>query len=359
MSPFEKPNELLARGAPLTYAQYPPELHLRLMEATSLAEIKVVLYVFWYTYKFKEWGELKALTLDEFQHGRKERGKRADKGVGLARKNIIAGIKAAVKHHLLYEIVDDRDKARITKYYAIAFWHTDEPEVTNRNPQEAERDEEVEKDESEVTKSDPRGNESTPHPVTNRNPSSHETLPRSEIETPDRDFKINTFDRNIGAAAPFIDVKNEQEEEKNAEDAFPSPSSPSLQPAPTVDAAEQTRQREEEAARARQQAEAIARQKAIDAEEHRITTRLRGIKGEITALQVALDSAAPGGKDFARQKLAALEQMRDALLAQQQAEPESEERARAKEREFAYNEEYNAIRQKERRPGWLPESEAT
>lgn len=159
-------------------------------------------------------------------------------------------------------------------------------------------------------------------------------------------------------ARPHVDVKIEERRE-DAGDAPPTPSRPAVAPEPTLDAAELARQREEETARAREQAEAVAKQKAIDAEEHRITTRLRGIKGEITALQVALDSPAPGGKDFARQKMAALEQMRDALLAQQQAEPESEERARAKEREFAYNEEYNAIRQKERRPGWLPESEAT
>lgn len=320
MSPFEKSNELLARGAPPIYAKYPPELHLRLMEATSLAEIKVVLYVFWYTYKFKEWGEMKALTLDEFQHGRKERGKRADNGVGLARKNIIAGIKAAVKHHLLYEIVDDRDKARITKYYAIAFWHTDEPEVTIRNPQEAESGEEAEKDESEGTKSDPRGNESLPHPVTIRNPGSHESLPRSEIETPDRDVKIDTSDRNRAATPPaFIDVK-EKEEDK---DTTP----PALSPAEQQETAEQGRQRlKEEAARTAELEKKQAAKAAAQAAYKALYPEFVRLSADWSKLVDVVKKAEPGSLEYDRASAEAeaykrrVDEMREQLRSLKKAE---------------------------------------
>ena len=86
----------------------------------SWAEHKVVEYVLRHTWGFQEYGQLKLITLDEFENGRKRRdGSRMDNGVGLRRQAIISGLKLAVEDGFLIVDTDDRDKGRVKKYYGL------------------------------------------------------------------------------------------------------------------------------------------------------------------------------------------------------------------------------------------------
>lgn len=86
----------------------------------SLAELKVILYVFRHTQGYQETGKFKKITTDEFQNGRKRRdGTRIDRGVNLSVPSIISGLRKAVAHGHIVEKVEGEDKARIKKYYAL------------------------------------------------------------------------------------------------------------------------------------------------------------------------------------------------------------------------------------------------
>jgi hypothetical protein len=94
-------------------------------EISSIAELKVVEYVLKHTWGYQEYGLKKRITLDEFRHGRKGKNRvRMDKGTGLSKPSVIAGIKSAVKRGLLEEAVDDSDKARVKKYYSLRMKQT-------------------------------------------------------------------------------------------------------------------------------------------------------------------------------------------------------------------------------------------
>ncbi len=87
---------------------------------TSLAEMKLVEYVLKHTWGYSEFDVVKKITTDEFMYGRKKKdGTRIDRGTGLSKPSVIAGLKSAVAHGLLMEEVDDRDKARIKKCYKL------------------------------------------------------------------------------------------------------------------------------------------------------------------------------------------------------------------------------------------------
>jgi hypothetical protein len=87
----------------------------------SLAELKVVQYVLRHTWGFQEYdGRPKPITTDEFMHGRKRRdGTRIDHGTGLSDRGVKDGISLAIEHGYLICEVDDSDKARIKKSYAL------------------------------------------------------------------------------------------------------------------------------------------------------------------------------------------------------------------------------------------------
>ena len=90
-------------------------------EIDNLAELKVIQYVLRHTWGYHEYGMPKAITVDEFMHGRKKAdGSRIDKGTGLkSDRSVKDGLKAAIAHgYLIYE-VDNTDKARIKKSYAL------------------------------------------------------------------------------------------------------------------------------------------------------------------------------------------------------------------------------------------------
>jgi hypothetical protein len=116
---FELPKE--------NWSKLPHTLIEALPQITSMAELKVILYILRHTWGFQEFGEdqFKKITLDEFQNGRKARNKetgkiyRMDHGTGLARANVIQGIRAAVAHGFIVKEQDDSDKARIENYYRL------------------------------------------------------------------------------------------------------------------------------------------------------------------------------------------------------------------------------------------------
>jgi hypothetical protein len=87
---------------------------------TNLAELKIVLYIMRHTWGFQEFEELRLLTTDEFVHGRKRKdGSRMDIGTGLSTSAVKEGIARALKHGYIICEVDDSDKGRIRKFYAL------------------------------------------------------------------------------------------------------------------------------------------------------------------------------------------------------------------------------------------------
>ncbi len=101
----------------------------------SIAELKVVEYVLKHTWGYQEYGLRKKITNDEFMHGRRRKdGTRLDKGTGLSKPSVIAGLKSAVERGLLIEEIDDSDKARVKKYYSLRMMPGHEDESTENDP---------------------------------------------------------------------------------------------------------------------------------------------------------------------------------------------------------------------------------
>ncbi len=89
-------------------------------EINNLAELKVIQYVLRHTWGYKEYGVKKAITTDEFMHGRKRTdGSRMDKGTGLSNRSVIDGLRAAIDHGYIEYELDEADKARKVKSYAL------------------------------------------------------------------------------------------------------------------------------------------------------------------------------------------------------------------------------------------------
>ena len=90
-------------------------------QITNLAELKVIQYVLRHTWGYHEYGKAKAITIDEFMYGRKRQdGTRMDSGTGLkSDRSVKDGLKAALQHGYLVCEVDDTDRARIKKSYAL------------------------------------------------------------------------------------------------------------------------------------------------------------------------------------------------------------------------------------------------
>jgi len=110
----------LTLGDASYWTPLPNALLIKLIWTRSSAAQSGVLYVLRHTYGYHETTP-KAITLEEFQHGRKRRdGTRLDAGTGLSRSAVIDGLKRAVEAGLLTEEIDAHDRARIVKRYAIA-----------------------------------------------------------------------------------------------------------------------------------------------------------------------------------------------------------------------------------------------
>lgn len=103
-----------------------------LPQVTSLAELKVILYVLRHTWGYREFDDAKTITADEFANGRKRKdGSRIDKGIGMGEPAIRSGLKNAIEHGFLNVNIDDTDKARIEKSYKLAM-NTENVGVENR-----------------------------------------------------------------------------------------------------------------------------------------------------------------------------------------------------------------------------------
>lgn len=91
---FETPKE--------NYSKLPHALVGALPIFSSLAELKVVLYVLRHTWGYQEFAELKRITLDEFRSGRRRKdGSRMDQGVGMSENAIMDGLSRAIEHGFL------------------------------------------------------------------------------------------------------------------------------------------------------------------------------------------------------------------------------------------------------------------
>ncbi len=98
----------------------PNEMINIIAHITNLAELKVIIYVIRHTWGFHEYGIKKAITTDEFMHGRKRNDDmRMDEGTGLSNRSVIDGLRAAVEHGYLEYELDETDKARKVKSYAL------------------------------------------------------------------------------------------------------------------------------------------------------------------------------------------------------------------------------------------------
>ncbi len=83
---------------------------------TSLAEAKMVLYIYAYTGRI---GARVKITVDEFMHGLKTPdGTRFDEGTGLSERAFHRGLRRAVQHGFVQVEIDDTDLAG-PKYYAL------------------------------------------------------------------------------------------------------------------------------------------------------------------------------------------------------------------------------------------------
>jgi hypothetical protein len=108
-------------------------------EIDNLAELKVIEYVLRHTWGFHEFGAnpQKVITIDEFMRGRQRHdGSRMDRGTGLSKQSVIDGTKKAVDHGYLICKVDDADKARVKKAYALKMF-MDESDVKILDIQES------------------------------------------------------------------------------------------------------------------------------------------------------------------------------------------------------------------------------
>ena len=101
------------------WSKLPHQLIDALPIIKTVSEVKVILYILRHTWGFHE--TEKRISLDEFAHGRKRKGKpRMDGGTGLSVPSIRAGIHEAIKDGFILVETDSRDKGRVKKFYSLA-----------------------------------------------------------------------------------------------------------------------------------------------------------------------------------------------------------------------------------------------
>lgn len=121
-------------GPQKNFSELPHELIEALPIFTSLAELKVVLYILRHTWGYHDYDEGKRITLDEFENGRKRRdGTRIDKGTGMVKSSLVDGIKRAVAHGFIEVEEDNSDKAREQRFYTLVLFENQTPDVRLSN----------------------------------------------------------------------------------------------------------------------------------------------------------------------------------------------------------------------------------
>ncbi len=109
---FSKPKSNYSK-LPHVFVEYLPRI-------SSLAELKVLLYILRHTWGYSEFDRPKRITLDEFQNGRKKKdGERLDSGIGMSINAIKDGIRRAVEQGFIIQTSDGRDKARSSHEYTL------------------------------------------------------------------------------------------------------------------------------------------------------------------------------------------------------------------------------------------------
>lgn len=112
-------------GFPLpkqNWTKLPNVLIEALCEISTVAELKVILYILRHTWGFQEFEDwdAKCIRIDEFMHGRKRRDRtRLDTGLGLSAPSVYKGIERAIGHGFLVKYVDNTDLGRVTHYYRL------------------------------------------------------------------------------------------------------------------------------------------------------------------------------------------------------------------------------------------------
>ena len=105
-------------GPKQNWSRLPNQLIDEMPNITSLAEMKVILYILRHTWGYGD--ESKRITIDEFVNGRKRKdGTRIDSGCGIAENSVRSGLRKAEEHGYIWVKIDDSDKARVEKVYAI------------------------------------------------------------------------------------------------------------------------------------------------------------------------------------------------------------------------------------------------
>jgi hypothetical protein len=114
-------NEFAGFPPPIkNFFSLPNEMINIVAQITNMAELKVIIYIMRHTWGFHEYGICKAISTDEFMHGRRRAdGSRMDEGTGMSNRSVIDGLRAAIEHGYLICQVEIVDQARIIKSYAL------------------------------------------------------------------------------------------------------------------------------------------------------------------------------------------------------------------------------------------------
>src|SRR6266852_5617293 len=201
------------RGGRMTFEGFPPptknffslpnEMINVIAHIDNMAELKVIIYVIRHTWGYQEYGITKAITVEEFMHGRKRQdGTRMDEGTGLkSDRSVKDGLKAAIDHgFLLYEI-DDTDLARIKKSYALKM--ASEAGRVDTTPQV---------DENRQVDATPLAGSIYLSGEQNLPLRQADSTPRSEKDTLEKHLKKDTLERQEGAnALTRADISQQRE----------------------------------------------------------------------------------------------------------------------------------------------------
>ena len=175
---------------------------------TSLAELKVVEYVLKHTWGYQEYGLTKQITTDEFMHGRRRKdGTRIDRGTGLSNRSVIDGLRKAIQHGYLLEEVNDLDRGRVKKYYALRMQVLDEDGESPSAPQTS-KDEAVQTG-VKILHSSLKNLHTA---VENVHPRSKHSSYRTEKDTLERYFKPLNGNRSIFKKLPLLKQSKDKTE---------------------------------------------------------------------------------------------------------------------------------------------------
>lgn len=174
MQKSDNPNFTGFRQPKANYSKLPHQFIGLLPKFKSLAELKCILYLLRHTWGYREYDKSKLISIDEFVHGRKRKdGTRIDAGTGLSEQGVRDGLETAMANGYILCHIDDSDKGRIKKFYKL-------------------NTATVKGVDSGVQSLDPQTIDLPPNDL---DPNPQNSLPRTEKETKERNYKKNTSAR--------------------------------------------------------------------------------------------------------------------------------------------------------------------